>query len=181
MRLSRIKRLCKENKTIQLIDDKDKSTGEVLQYIGDGFSLYPMRGLPYMDAESLLAVLDIPSDDRPKWNVQHTKGGLPDFICTDDLGNDIELRRMQITIGYDADYYIYRIGYSDAIVFVDIANLNPLEGDYTLCWRLDGRYKDDPVAGYVVAKKGFFFEAMFMAKGLPDVAKEEIKMISGRI
>ena len=185
MRLSKIKNLCKDEKTIYLTD-KHESTGEILQFAGDGKSLYPLRGLPYMDEETLLAVMDIPENDRKKWNVQHVKD-FPEWVSTDDVGNDIILRRLLTGITYNVDYAVFELGNTRLIIF-DADYLRPLEGDFSIVWRFkDGVEQQIPnskigdVNGYVVAKKGMFFEALWMAEDLPLYARNELKMIAGRL
>lgn len=186
MRVSKIKRLCREEKVVYLTDQKDPVTGEILQYVGDPVSLYPLRGFPYLEPESLLAILDIPVNERKNWNVRHTKDW-PDWISTEDVGADIILRRLRISIGYDRDYAVYEMGHTRLITFYS-AYLRPLEGDISIVWRFlkgykreDAETEEGPLAGYIVAKSGMFFEACWMPAELPVAAQEELKKIAGRI
>ena len=175
MKLSRIKKLCKESKTITLTDKIDEA-GEILQFAGDGQSLYPLRGLPYMDEAALLNVMDIPENELPKWNVLHEKT-FPSWINTDDMGNDCPLKRLMTGISYHADLVVCEMKNDSQILF-DRAYLGPLEGDYSIFWRSAPGSVEN---GYVVAKKGMFFEAMWLPDVLPPAAREELRIIAGRL
>lgn len=54
MKIKSIAAICKKNKNIAIFE-RYSDDGDILtQYIGDGSAVYPVIGLPPLDAESLL-------------------------------------------------------------------------------------------------------------------------------
>ena len=58
MKLKKVLSICKTNGLYYLYDRIDRS-GEITQWLGDGYALYPLDGLPILDEESFCAVFDI--------------------------------------------------------------------------------------------------------------------------
>ena len=71
--------LCRAHKRIVLFGDPEE-----LQWVGDGSSLYPLHGMPGMEAEELPTVFDVPEKDRGKYLVK-TEDRLPGIFCYKDL------------------------------------------------------------------------------------------------
>lgn len=64
MKIKSIAAICKKNKNIAIFE-RYSDDGDILtQYIGDGSAVYPVIGLPPLDAESLLTIFDVPEKDR---------------------------------------------------------------------------------------------------------------------
>lgn len=59
MKLNKIKRICKEEKAVFIMEQKD-SAGGIYQWIGDGKALFTAEGLPAVCPQELLAVFDVP-------------------------------------------------------------------------------------------------------------------------
>ena len=59
MKIKSIAAICKKNKNIAIFE-RYSGDGDILtQYIGDGSAVYPVVGLPPLDAESLLTIFDL--------------------------------------------------------------------------------------------------------------------------
>lgn len=58
MKLKKVLSICKANGLYYLYDRIDRS-GEITQWLGDGYAIYPLDGLPILDEESFCAVFDI--------------------------------------------------------------------------------------------------------------------------
>lgn len=93
MKIKSIAAICKKNKNIAIFE-RYSDDGDILtQYIGDGSAVYPVIGLPPLDAESLLTIFDVPEKDRDNYFVKTL--GIPAEIrfvrgrlrFTDDDGN----------------------------------------------------------------------------------------------
>ena len=65
MKLKKVLSICKTNGLYYLYDRIDRS-GEITQWLGDGYALYPLDGLPILDEESFCAVFDIPPPRSPQ-------------------------------------------------------------------------------------------------------------------
>ena len=77
MKLKKVTSLCSKSKCYRLYDKID-STGEVTQWLGDGYAMYPLNGLPILDEESLCAVFDISEKQRD--NLVIRRGEIPPAI-----------------------------------------------------------------------------------------------------
>lgn len=153
MRLSRIKKLCKNNRTIRLYKTADEMTGEVLQIISDGVNFFPLRGFPIMDEEMSLRVLDVPQDERTKWSVHDLEG--TEYVLLRDLfangGRDIPLKMTPLTVYYDKSYKALQTDMG-SIVFADLEAINVVEnGDNPPTWHIRLLEDDKHV---VIAKRG---------------------------
>lgn len=70
MKIKSIAAICKKNKNIAIFE-RYSDDGDILtQYIGDGSAVYPVIGLPPLDAESLLTIFDVPEKDRDNYFVK---------------------------------------------------------------------------------------------------------------
>ena len=72
MKLKKVLSICKANGLYYLYDRIDRS-GEITQWLGDGYALYPLDGLPILDEESFCAVFDITGKQREKILFRHER------------------------------------------------------------------------------------------------------------
>lgn len=77
MKLKKVLSICKTNGLYYLYDRIDRS-GEITQWLGDGYALYPLDGLPILDEESFCAVFDITGKQREKILFRHER--LPEHL-----------------------------------------------------------------------------------------------------
>lgn len=81
MKLKKVVALCNKAKGFCLFDKLD-STGEITQWLGDGYAIYPLIGLPILDEESLCAVFDI--SEKQRENISVRRAAMPDVVNADD-------------------------------------------------------------------------------------------------
>lgn len=81
MKLKKVLSICKTNGLYYLYDRIDRS-GEITQWLGDGYALYPLDGLPILDEESFCAVFDITGKQREKILFRHER--LPEHLNVED-------------------------------------------------------------------------------------------------
>lgn len=79
MVIKEIAKLCKERKNIQLFADRRNR----VQWISDGIAAYPLYGMPWLDEDTVLTVMDIEEKDREKYRVK-AEEEIPDEIHTED-------------------------------------------------------------------------------------------------
>ena len=60
MKIQKIQQLCKAAKRIIIIDDKSHG----IQWISDGYCVYPLFNLPRLTRENIFAMFDIPEDKQ---------------------------------------------------------------------------------------------------------------------
>lgn len=82
MKLKKVLSICKANGFYYLYDRIDRS-GEITQWLGDGYALYPLDGLPILDEESFCAVFDITGKQREKILFRHER--LPEHLNVEDV------------------------------------------------------------------------------------------------
>lgn len=85
MKIKKIAQICAGQKTIYVHNQECKGD-LVRQWVGDGSAMYPLDGLPYMDDEALLALMDVPIDKRDKWTMRDV--GLGSAVSLDDVDPD---------------------------------------------------------------------------------------------
>ena len=91
MKIKSIAAICKKNKNIAIFE-RYSDDGDILtQYIGDGSAVYPVIGLPPLDAESLLTIFDVPEKDRDNYFVKTL--GVPAGISFEDTDKNGKTRR----------------------------------------------------------------------------------------
>ena len=97
MKIKSIAAICKKNKNIAIFE-RYSDDGDILtQYIGDGSAVYPVIGLPPLDAESLLTIFDVPEKDRDNYFVKTL--GVPagiSFEDTDETERHVEREGISI-------------------------------------------------------------------------------------
>lgn len=65
MKLKKVLSICKANGLYYLYDRIDRS-GEITQWLGDGYALYPLDGLPILDEESSAPCSILPGSNAKK-------------------------------------------------------------------------------------------------------------------
>lgn len=90
MKLKKVLSICKANGLYYLYDRIDRS-GEITQWLGDGYALYPLDGLPILDEESFCAVFDITGKQREKILFRHER--LPEHLNVEDVAAGDKLVR----------------------------------------------------------------------------------------
>lgn len=155
MKLKKVISICGKSKCYRLYDKID-STGEITQWLGDGFAIYPLNGLPILDEESLCAVFDISEKQRDNMTVSRV--GMPDAVNTDDT--DPEERVLK-----DDDFSIFYGGTElqpfktrNGITFIQRKYLAPLE-DVLDMVQLYERVTPDGQS-YIAAKTGLLIAAV---------------------
>lgn len=69
MKLKALGALAKRSKWIYLIDHADKNGEITRQFILTRGAAYPLDGLPLLDENTVLTLLDVPTDERDFWTV----------------------------------------------------------------------------------------------------------------
>ena len=70
MRLKQIAAVCKKEKQVVLYDVMD-SEGEVSQWLGNSYAIYPIASMPYMNTDNVFSMFDISAKEAEKWAARH--------------------------------------------------------------------------------------------------------------
>ena len=65
MKLKKVASLCGKTKMFCLYDRAERDD-VVSQWLGDGYAIYPITGLPYMDEENIYSMFDISAKQQEK-------------------------------------------------------------------------------------------------------------------
>ena len=91
-------------KSVVLLDQYDESGVLQRQYVQAGSAVFPLDGLPLLNEDTLIAILDIPADERCDWVVQRTNAQCALSYVQDNEENDQLSELAGITFsanGYD--------------------------------------------------------------------------------
>lgn len=156
MKIKSIAAICKKRHVIALYDEMDGRT----QWIGDGVAIYPLYGMPELDEDTVLTVLDVSDKDRDKYIVRRC--GLPTAFCfDDDDDSEMMLPNPLLTIGYGGEL-LMPARTSCGLRFVDPTYLKPIAEDNPVLFERTGRN-----GIYIAAKGGMLLQAVILPSA-PD-------------
>jgi len=166
MIIKKIAALCKSVKGVTLFDDEENG----IQWITDGYAVYPLYDMPRMDGKTILAVLDVPGEKLGEFRVRSMK--LPTNLnFNDDDDNERMLPEMDIGILF-RNMKIIPARTSRGLWFFNPKYLEPLND-------LDGfeiyERKDKDGKIYFAIKTGFMLQAIIM----PMLPEPEV--LAGRL
>lgn len=157
MKLKKVASLCGKTKMFCLYDRAERDD-VVSQWLGDGYAIYPITGLPYMDEENIYSMFDISAKQQEKIIFRH--GPAPEGINLDDV--DPTERRLSddgLSVVYDGGI-LKPLQTRNGISFIQNKYLSPLE-DVIEMVQLYERATPQGTP-YIVAKTGFFLAAVIM-------------------
>ena len=156
MKLKKVLSICKTNGLYYLYDRIDRS-GEITQWLGDGYALYPLDGLPILDEESFCAVFDITGKQREKILFRHER--LP--YETTFINGGLRLKPLKTNNG---------------VMFIRSLYLSPLEDVIDMVQFYE---RTTPQGGsYIVAKAGFLTAAVIMPYVISKKFADELEELS---
>lgn len=155
MKLKKVTSLCGKSKCYRLFDKID-STGEITQWLGDGYAIYPLNGLPILDEESLCAVFDI--SEKQRENISVRRAAMPESVNTDDTDPaERVLKDDDFSIIYGGTE-LQSLKTRNGIMFIQRKYLAPLE-DVLDMVQLYERVTPDGQS-YIAAKTGLLIAAV---------------------
>lgn len=185
MKLSAIISICKQAKHIKIYSD----AGGV-QWISDGYAIYPLYGLPLLDEDNLFTLFDIPADKRSKFHLESV-GSLPASYCFSDVcrgERPLEARSVSVCWrGTILRPFVVRGG----IVYIDNKYLKPFsdsKNGVTLFERADtlgktylavkdGLLLAGLIAPYVVCDGAFAAELCELSEAAVKCGEDEFEQI----
>ena len=141
--------MCKKQKRLLLL----QSPREESQWISDGYTMYPLLGMPELTEENIRAIYSLPENVRVEVEI------LPPQYCYRDTFRDerpVFYEKIQLKPCGEA---VITLRTRNGVVFIHEKYLKPLEagenGEPMLFERTD-----DFGRTYIVAKQGIFLEAV---------------------
>ena len=123
MKLKKVLSICKANGLYYLYDRIDRS-GEITQWLGDGYALYTLDGLPILDEESFCAVFDITGKQREKILFRHER--LPEHLNVEDVAAGDKLVREYETTFINGGLRLKPLKTNNGVMFIRSLYLSPL-------------------------------------------------------
>ena len=122
MKLKKVLSICKTNGLYYLYDRIDRS-GEITQWLGDGYAIYPLDGLPILDEESFCAVFDITGKQREKILFRHER--LPEHLNVEDVAAGDKLVREYETTFINGGLRLKPLKTNNGVTFIRSLYLSP--------------------------------------------------------
>lgn len=157
MKLKKVAALCSANKAFFLFDE-NREGGEIRQWLGDGYSIYLLSGLPLLDENNVCAMFDIPEKKRKK--CRSKRQPVSEVYSLEDWAQgERALNDNWPTVEYDGRI-VKPLSTNDGMTFIQDKYLGPLEdiADYL---RLFERV-DTEGNKYIVAKNGMEIATIIM-------------------
>ena len=155
MKLKKVVALCNKEKQYILFDKLD-STGKITQWLGDGYAINPLIGLPILDEETLCAVFDI--SEKQRENIVVRRSEMPEAVNVDDTDpSERVLRDDDFSIIYGGAE-LQPLKTLNGITFIQRKYLAPLE-DVLDMVQLYERVTPDGQS-YIAAKAGLLLAAV---------------------
>ena len=115
---------CKKTKCITIYEDHENE----IQWIGDGYSLYPLHKMPKFDTETICRAYDISEKQAEKIHFVH-EDELPTLLCYDDIddGENV-LDPIKMALIHEGAY-VQPYMTSQGIKFMNQTYLAPVEDE----------------------------------------------------
>lgn len=152
MKIQKIQQLCKSAKRIVIYNDEELG----IQWISDGYCIFPLFKLPRLTEENIYTMFDIPADKQGKIYFEQ-RDELPASLCFDDyFEGEVAVRSEQFGIvAYGRALEVIR-GAEGATLY-DKKYLSVFDDDAVFFERL--RSGGSP---YIVVKEGMFIAGVIM-------------------
>ena len=167
MIIKKIAKLCKRAGTVVLWYDARHDT----QWISNGAAAWPLYGMPLLDAENVLTVLDIPEKDWPKITVREMQR--PDAYDFNDDYEAGELGNPAVTISYGGQL-LMPLSTPAGTLLVDPELFAPLRDNSQLTVHLRHEQSGQGKP-YLAVKRGLLLQGIIMPlaygpyAALPDI------------
>lgn len=157
MKLKRVAQICSQTGVFYLMDRKMDYGDTVEQWLGDGYAIYPIAGLPYMEEENIYAMFDISEKKQEKLVFRHND--VPEGIDLEDVSNgEMRLDEPKLCVRFEGKN-LMPLQTSAGITLIQEKYLAPLDGaEYMQLY--ERRSPDGGV--YIVAKVGMIVQAVIM-------------------
>ena len=163
MKLKKVAAICGQVGIFQLFDQVDENGEFTCQWPGDCGAFYPIVGMPYMGAENICAMFDIPEKKREKLIFRHDPAPVS-FNWDDTDPKEWKIDDPKLCVRWEGREML-PLRTSAGITFIQEKYLSPLDGlDYMQL------YERKSTSGglYIVAKIGMILQAIIMPMDLPD-------------
>lgn len=170
MKFKEIQAICKKTKAIRLFE----SETSVLQWLGDGYAIYPLFKMPIFNENTIFAAFDIPDDKKPDYLFKMEP--LPEGLSfADTVEGEMHIEtKMDLSI-ISGKTTLEPLCINREIMFIDTAYLKPLS-DYS---ELEYYKRISTMGGrYIAVKSGLILVAVIMPQFLSEKLTEELETVA---
>lgn len=93
MRFNKILKLCKDTQRVLLINDLKNN----MQYLSDGYAMYPMLGLPKMTMDNIQNLMGLTDTQRNGW-IFHERNEIEEIYTLDAVESEEIINPLPITL-----------------------------------------------------------------------------------
>lgn len=162
MKTSALWKRCKEWPVVDILQDEEAGR----QWLHVHGCVYPLDGMPWLDREGLLTMMDVPEDKWSEWvvRVNPITEQMKEFVS--DTGDDVPGRMPGVTIELRGDVMkpVY-IGDTEEVVLIDAGAMKPLSDTKKVNEVYVRRIRG---SNLVVVKKGFELIGCIMRMSVTD-------------
>ena len=158
MKLKKVAALCIRQEAFHLFDEVTEGGELIRQWLGNGYAIYPLSGLPVLDESNLCAMFDV--SDKKRKKCFFSRKPMPESLNVEDYARgERTLYDEWPTVEHNG-YAIKPLSASDDMLFIQTAYLAPLEdmADYLRFYER----VDNTGQKYIVAKNGMEIAAIIM-------------------
>ena len=170
MKIKQVESLLKQTKYIAIYDDDNRETG--CQWVSNGRAYYPLRNMPWLDAETCFTMLDVPADKRDKYIFQHLDERPTLFDFSDNIPGEKPFDRDLLMLSMDGNE-IEPLKTSSGVVFLDTQYLKPFADEQSV--ELYER-ESERVGTYIAVKSGLLLLGLIIPA--PILNETFVEMLS---
>lgn len=156
MVVKKIVQMCKKTGALSLWDD----AGKGIQWIGNGFAIYPLEKMPYFTPETVCRAYDISEKQAEKIRFTHSDK-MPAGLNTGDIdGAETVVEPLQMTLIHSGQM-VQPYMTSRGIKFMDMKYMEPIQDEGNSYVNVYERFTESGEL-YFVVKSGMLLVAVIM-------------------
>ena len=149
MKIKELLNKAKGSKVVRIIDTVDENGEIIRQHIAIEDAVYPLDGMPRVNEEKVLAIMDVPVDKRNEWHVFKGINKNIEWMLEDEQSADTEAKMGKIEL--ECGGVKYRPFHTArGILFVSNEQIRPIKDEKNVCYRL----RENGNAQMIIAQSG---------------------------
>ncbi len=163
LKIKQIASKCKRTGTVLLCDHEEE--GQVIQWVSDGYSFYPLNNIPYLKMDNLITLLEITEKQLEKIVAEHINVKDIRGICFDDFEEEERIVAPEsIKVQFNGvSYGIFRT--TEGVVYIDSSAVSPLSNMINM---IEFYERKDRKSGksYIVCKTGMLIQGIILSENI---------------
>lgn len=170
MKIKKLISLCKHNKFISLMYDRERDQ----QWLSDGHGIFLLDVMPVIDTQCLCMMYDI--DDKQQEKIAMYDKELPEYLILKDTTEDeTEAEMLGLSINLNGGTLV-PIMTEEGILYIDRKYFEPLTDNQENTWRFTLRH-DSMNRPLIIVKLGLFVIAAVYTFKVPEMFIEKLETL----